>query len=137
LNRTPLSEEAAAAITPATGTFVYDVTITVSSVLPTTAVITCDLSGGVDDLLTGVFWNEVGVTAKRRGNTATCTLTMPNSWDLEEPTKDTLELDLAVTASVGSFGTTGYYYEEFIAPGTTSIVPKTGTTTTKSVSATI
>jgi hypothetical protein len=137
LNRTPLSDEAAATISPTTGTFVYDVTITVSSALPTTAVITCDLSGGVDDPLTGLFSNEVGLVAKRSGNTATCTLTMPYSWDLGEPTKDMVELDLTISATNGTYGTTSYYYEEFIAPETTSIVPKTGTTTTKSISATI
>jgi hypothetical protein len=137
LNRTPLSEEAAAAITPTTGTFVYSVTITVSSALPTTATITCDLSGGTDDLVSGVYSNEVEVTAKRTGNTATCTLTMPYSWDLADASKDTVELDLGITATNGSFGSAGYYFEEFIAPATTSAVPKTGTTTTKSVTATI
>jgi hypothetical protein len=137
LNRTPLSEEAAAAITPTTGTYVYNVTITVSSALPTTATIICNLSGGVDDPVSGVYSNEVEVTAKRTGNTATCTLTMPYSWDLASPTKDTVELDLGITATSGSFGSAGYYFEEFIAPGTTSTVPKTGTTTTQNVTATI
>jgi hypothetical protein len=136
LDRTPLSEEAAAAITPTTGPFVYNVTITVSSALPTTATITCNVSGGVSEG-ESAYANDVGVTAKRTGNTATCTLTMPYSWDLAEPTKDTVEFDLDITATNGSFGTASYYYEDFTVPVTTSTVPKTGTTTTQNVSATI
>jgi len=137
LNRTPLSDEVAAAITPTTGKYVFNVTITVSSVLPTTAVITCELSGGVDDLLTGLFSNDVAVTAKRTGNTATCTLTMPYEWYLGEPTKDTVALDLEVSATAGTFGTSGFYEESFIAPEITSTVPANGTTTTKNVTTTI
>lgn len=137
LNRAPLSEDAAAAVTLITGTSVYDVTITVSSALPTTATITCELSGGVADAVTDEWSNVVAVTAKRTGNTAPCTLTMPYSWDLEDPTKDTVELDLAVTATNGTFGAATYYYEENTTPETATAVAKTGTTTTKSVSTTI
>jgi hypothetical protein len=137
LDRTLLSEETAAAITPTTGTFVFNVTITVSSALPTTAVIGCTVSGGVADLLTGEFSNFVGVTAKRTGNTATCTLHMPYEWYLGQPTKDVVELDLDVSASVGTIGSAGYYAEEFIAPIVTQAVPVNGTTTTKNVTTTI
>jgi hypothetical protein len=137
LNRTPLSEEAAASITPTTGTFVFNVTITVSSALPTNAVITCGVGGGVDDLLTGDFSNDVQITAKRSGSTATCTVNVPYSWDLGEPTKDTVEMDLTVEATAGTSGSTGFYDEIFIAPAITMAVPKTGTTTTKDITTTI
>jgi hypothetical protein len=137
LTRTPLSEEAAASITPTTGTFVFNVTITVSSKLPTTAVISCGVSGGVDDTLTGFFSNYVEIAAKRTGNTATCTLTVPYSWDLGQPTKDVVDMDLSVDASAGSYGTSGYYQEDFSAPAITMAVPANGATTTKNISTTI
>jgi hypothetical protein len=135
LNRTPLSEEAAAAITPTTGTFVFNVTITVSSKLPTTAVISCTVFGGVDDLLTGDFTNFVEVPAVRKGNTATCTLTVPYEWDLGEASKDVVNLNLEVDASSGS--TTGSYEEDFDNPLITMPVPANGTTTTKNITTTI
>jgi len=58
LTRTPLPAEAPA-ITPTTGKFVFNVTITVSSALPTTAAIGCSVFGGVDDLTSGAFSNSV------------------------------------------------------------------------------
>lgn len=137
LNRTPLSDEALAAVTPTTGKFVFNVTITVSSALPTTAVISCSVSGGVDDLLTGEFSNFVELTAKRTGNTATCTLNVPYEWYLGQAAKDVVEMDVTVGASVGSFGSSGYYDEEFVGPAITMPVPVTGTTTTKNITTTI
>jgi hypothetical protein len=137
LTRTPLSAAEKASITPITGKFVFNVTITVSSALSTKAVIYCDVAGGVDDLTTGYFSNTVAVTATRSGNTATCALTVPYSWDLGSPTKDTVEFDLSVTASVGASGTQEYYYETYTAPAITSKVPANGATTTQDITTTI
>jgi hypothetical protein len=137
LNRTPLSDEILATITPTSGKFVFNVTITVSSALPTTAVISCGVNGFVDDLLTGDFSNFVEVTAKRTGNTATCTLTVPYEWYLGQPTKDIVEMDLTVDATAGITGTTGFYEETFSTPAITMAVPVTGTTTTKTITTTI
>jgi hypothetical protein len=135
LNRTPLSAEAAAAITPTTGTFVFNVTITVSSALPTTSVITCSIFGGVDDTETGDFSNFVETTATRKGNTATCTVTVPYEWELGDPSKDIVNLDLEVDASAST--STGSYEEDFDNPAITMAVPANGTTTTKSITTTI
>jgi hypothetical protein len=107
------------------------VTITVSSALPTTAAITCTVYGVADDLETGDFSNYVEVPATRKGSTATCTLTVPYEYYLGEPSKDTVNLDLEVEATAGS------YTEDFSAPAITVAVPKTGTTTTKDITTTI
>jgi len=135
LERTPLSAEAAAAITPTTGTFVFNVTITVSSVLPTTALINCAVSGGVSDLKTGFFSNYVNVPAKRTGNTATCTLSVPYEWSLATPTTDTVSMDISVSTATSS--TAGSYEEYFTAPALTLKVPANGATTTTAISTTI
>jgi hypothetical protein len=134
LNRTPLSAEAAAAITPTTGTFVFNVTIAVSSALPTSAVISCSVFGGVDDAA-GDFTNFVETTATRKGNTATCTVTVPYEWDLEDASKDIVDLDLEIDATASS--ATGGYEEDFDAPAITMAVPANGTTTTKTITTTI
>ena len=136
LNRTPLAIEPEA-ITPTTGKFVFNVTITVSSALPTTAVIECLVSGGVVGDPAGTFTNTVTVTATRSGNTATCTLNVPYSWDLTTPTKDVVAFDLAVTASAGSPASASFYEETFTAPAITTKVPATGTTTTETIATTI
>jgi len=135
LTRTPLPAEAPA-ITPTTGKFVFNVTITVSSALPTTAAIGCSVFGGVDDLTSGAFSNSVSVTATRSGNTATCTLNIPYSWDLANASKDTVNLDLTVNASASTTGS-GFYEEEFSAPVLTIKVPANGTTTTENITTTI
>ncbi len=133
----PLPDAEAPAITPTTGKFVFNVTITVSSALPASAVITCVVSGGVADLTSGEFSNVAGIAAKRSGNTATCTVTIPYSWDLATPAKDVVQMDLQVDASVGTLGTSSFYEESFIAPAITAKVPANGTTTTENIATTI
>jgi hypothetical protein len=134
LARTPLSAEEAASITPTTGTFVFTVTITISKTLPKAAVIECDVFGGVEDSITGTYSNEEVVTATRSGTTATCKLTMPYSWDLGDPAKDTVDLDLGVSAS---YTTPEVYYESFDNPVITIPVPPNGHTTNENIRTTI
>jgi hypothetical protein len=137
LNRTLPSEEARAAITPTTGKFVVNVTIQVSSALPTNAVIACVVSAGVDDTTSGAFANVVIASATRSGNTATCTLNMPYSWDLANASKDMVSLELEVGADVGKAGSNSLSGESFKSPLMTLKVPATGTTTTQNVTTTI
>lgn len=138
LDRTPLSAEAAAAITPTTGTVVFTVTIQVSSAIPTTAPITCALNGGVNDPSTGFWTFNFSKTATRVSTTsASCTLTMPYSVDLGTPSTDTLSLDLSVGVSFGTFGTAGFYEEFNTMPALTMHVPANGTHTTKTITTTI
>jgi hypothetical protein len=136
LNRS-VQPDAVPAVTPTTGTFVFNVTMSVSASLPTTAVIVCIVTGGVDDLTSGAFSNAVGVTAKRTGSSATCTVNVPYSWDLANPTKDTVDMDLEVSATVGTFGSDSFYEESFTAPAITMKVPANGTTTTKTITTSI
>jgi hypothetical protein len=134
LARTPLSAEEAGSITPTTGTFAFTVTITISKTLPTTAVIECEVFGGVEDSITGTFSNEEVVTATRSGTTATCKLTMPYSWDLGNSSKDVVNLDLIVSAS---YTTPQFYEESFDNPLITIPVPANGSTTKENITTTI
>lgn len=137
LNRNLSSEEDRAAITPTTGKFVVNVTIQVSSALPTNAVIACLVSAGVDDATSGGFANVVVATATRSGNTATCKLNMPYSWDLANASKDMVKFDLEVGAGTGKEGSNVFSTESFTAPMTTIKVPANGATTTQNVTTTI
>lgn len=124
-------------ISPTTGKFVFNVTITVSAGLSSSAVIGCTVAGGVADLTTGEFTNVVSVTAARSGRTATCTLNVPYSWDLAAPASDVVAFDLSVTAAVGKLGSASFYEESFTAPGITTKVPANGATTTEDITTTI
>ena len=136
LNRT-VQSDLVPAVTPTTGKFVFNVTLTLSPGLPTNAVIVCTVAGGVADLTSGVFSNSVSVTATRSGGTATCTLNMPYSWDLANASKDTVQLDFAATAVVGTIGSQNFYEETFTSPAITSKVPANGATTTETITSTI
>lgn len=136
LNR-PIRDAETASITPTTGKFVFNATLTISPGLPTNAVIVCTVAGGVADATSGVFSNSVSVTATRSGSTATCTLNMPYSWDLASPSADVVRLDFVATAIVGTLGSQNFYEETFTAPAITSKVPANGATTTETVTSTI
>lgn len=124
-------------VSPTTGTFIFNVTITVSSALPASATIDCFVAGGVEDALTGAFANEAGIVAKRSGNTATCTVKLPYSWELGDASADSVKLDLEVVALVGTIGSAEFSDEEFQAPVLTMKVPANGTTTTEDINTTI
>jgi hypothetical protein len=124
-----------AAITPTTGTFVFNVTITVSSTAPK-GPISCFVSASVDDPKEGGFTNYVAVPATVTGTTATCKLTIPYEWYLDTPSADKVYLDLSV--STVSATTKEDYSEGFSAPLLTlSSVPPSGTTTTETYTTTI
>jgi len=80
---------------PATfgGKFVFNFTITVSSTLASTAKILCEASASTEDAATLNFITETAsVTATRSGSTATCTVTIPYSWNLSSSTTDKVSL---------------------------------------------
>jgi len=133
----PLPSAETPAVTPTTGKFVFNVTITISSALPANAVITCLAAGGVADATTGEFTNVAGVAAKKAGTTATCALNIPYSWDLGSPAKDIVAFDLTVQATSGTLGSAAFYEEVFTAPGITLKVPANGATTTETIATTI
>lgn len=137
LNRKPLSQDARATLTPTTGKFVVNVTIDVSSALPTTAIIDCEVDAEVKDTTSGDFGDVVFATATRTGNTATCTLNLPYSWDLANASSDLVSVNLKVGAGVLGTANTPLYTETFTAPVTTIKVPANGTTTTENVTTTI
>ena len=80
---------------PATfgGKFVFNFTITVSSTLASTAKILCEASASTEDAATLNFITETAsVTATRSGSTATCTVTIPYSWNLTSSSSDKVSL---------------------------------------------
>jgi len=131
----PLTREARpASIAPIAGTFVFDVTITVSSSAPK-GPISCYVTASVTDAL-GSFFNDVQVPASVTANTATCKITMPYEWYLKTPSTDHVYVDLSVTT--GSATSKEDYYEDFDAPLLTlDSVPANGSTTTETYTTTI
>lgn len=140
--------EALASITPTTGKFVFNFTLTVLSTVPKNAVVTCEADVSVSESSTGQFITETvgGPATKGTGTTWTCSLTMPYSWVLSTPTSDT-----AVITSDASI-TEGYQVTATNGTGTlvTAVsvrethkdvgsikVPATGATTTEAISTTM
>jgi hypothetical protein len=121
------------AATPTTGTFVFNVTITVSSTAPK-GPIECEVFGGVDDAA-GDFTNEVTTVATVSGTTAKCTVSIPYEWDLDTPSTDKVALDLTVFTDSSS--TKGSYEESMSVPVYTGKVPANGATTTETITTTI
>ena len=132
-----------AAISIVAGKLVVNFTITVASTIPGTTGILCSVTASVSDISKTTFQvsnaivEEAAVTATRSSPTAAkCTVTIPYSWRLANPTTDT------VTMSYTLF-TIGTSQQQFALRSSTQfvvppiLVPKTGTTTTESVAATI
>ncbi len=95
-------------VSVATGKIVTTFTITVSSVLPSTAPISCNVSAGVNDVSTTTFvlGNEIleqaSVIATRNVGTAKCIVTIPYSWNLSFRTTDKVNLSYSIVATSNS-----------------------------------
>lgn len=98
------TEAAINAATTFAGSWVFKVTITIKSTLPTSDAIACTATASVFDSNPNppfnVFtsYDEVAsVQATRSGSTATCTVTIPYSWSLDFASTDTVALDFAIS----------------------------------------
>ena len=124
-----------APITPTTGKFVLNLTVTLQSTFPTTEVFSCGLSASTFDVASTLsFIEEEQVAAKKVGNTLTCAITLPYSWALTSPTSDTVGVAYSVNAVNGTAGLPSRLAEHGVA---NIKVPPNGTTTTYTLSTVI
>jgi len=144
----PLMAEASslASVAPHTGTFEFDITITIKSTLPTTDIINCNATASTTDM-SGLSYNTImetaSATAVRTGSTAKCTVKIPYSWALLSPTTDQVSLNYTITAinpsssnSSSATGSTGGIRSSTQSIGS-STVPANGATTIHTISAVI
>jgi hypothetical protein len=127
-----------------TGTFEFEFTITVDSKIPSGQEIDCEANASVVDIPTGgsfenVITEEASSIATIKGDTATCTVKIPYSWPLANGAEDSVSLtyDLAIVPTSITNETDAVPVRrssQYLAP---IAVPKTGTTTTKTIEATI
>jgi hypothetical protein len=129
----------AATLTTVTGTFKVVISIKVVSVIPTDDLILCKVTAsvsGADSNTTEAYQ----VAATRSTGAATCTVTIPYSWELESPTTDTVNLAYDITNSEAAL------LEVTTPPVRETIqnitkppisIPANGTVTTKDVSVTM
>jgi hypothetical protein len=126
------------AITTFTGTIVVNFTITVSSTIPTTDKISCLVTASLFDAATA---NSIGesaaVAATRTGSAATCKVTIPYSWPLAGGSSDQVQLIYEISAPGLFTATNGLPLRTSTQSFAHFAVPKTGTTTTETVVATI
>ena len=122
--------------TPTTGKFVVSFTITISSSIPTSDTISCGVTATLFETSTFHTVEELAsVAASRTGSTATCTVTLPYSWVLSNPSTDTVSLSYSIIVPATTVS----------LPSRTSIqtingslkVPASGSTTNETVTATI
>jgi hypothetical protein len=133
----PGSVEAATVI-PTTGTYVFNLTITLASTIATGTQIVClvqiEVTG--DSVLSGVQ-QTVGVAATRSGNTATCTATIPYSWNLGSPATDKLDRVYSILAPVeATVGKPVPFHSAHLNLGSIAM-PASGATTTDTLTATL
>jgi hypothetical protein len=130
------------AATTFTGTFIVKFSIMVKSAIATTTPILCQVDASVVDQSTTTLQvaNEIEETASlgatRGTGTASCTVTIPYSWLLSFGSTDTVTLSYILAAEG-----TGVATSALVRTSAQDIaripVPKTGTTTNESVSATL
>jgi len=144
----PAQDPDAPAVTPTTGTFDFNFTLTVKTAIPKNSVITCNALASVSDPGSGFSAGEqaFGTAKLVSGTTYSCALKIDYSWLLTTPSTD--KVNLSVSAGVGE----GYEITATNGTGTTvqvvgtrnssqsigSIkVPANGATTTETIAMTL
>ena len=118
------------------GKLVFNFTITVSSALASTTKIFCTASATVLEATLSEFAESASVTATRSGSTATCTVTIPYSWNLSTVSTDRVSLSYTIIAGVPTttIPLATRTSEHSLPPIS---VPANGATTTATITATI
>ena len=126
--------EAAPAIAPTAGKFVLNATITILSSIPTSETIYCEFGvTAFGDSGADFIDSSASAPATRSGSTAKCTVALPYSWPLLTPETDMIDLTFVISTCAACGQPTRFYDQ-----GLPSIkVPPNGTTTTRSVTATL
>jgi hypothetical protein len=121
-----------------TGKFVFNYTITVAGTIAATAKIGCIATASLVDVATSnLIEEEAAVVATRSGTSATCTVTIPYSWNLGSAGSDKVSLSFSIQAPVEASATTAFP-QRLSTQGIASIsVPANGSTTTETITATI
>ncbi len=137
---TPVTDSAEpAATTVFGGTFVVTFTITVKSAIATSAKISCSVTASLIDAETtnpSIIEEEAAVVATRSGSTATCTVTIPYSWNLATGSTDKVTLAYSLVAPVEATATTAFPQRLSTQDIATISVPANGKTTDETVTAT-
>jgi hypothetical protein len=122
---------------PFGGKFVFNFTITVDSAIASTAKIICEATASTEDVASlNLILETASVTATRSGSTATCTVTIPYSWNLSSATTDKVSLTYQIFA--GPSSTTNPLATRVSEQNLKTIsVPANGATTTETITATI
>jgi hypothetical protein len=133
--------DSAEALTTTTvgGTIIVKFTITVKATIAATAKIACSVSAEVIDNITAapaVILEEAAALATRSGTTATCTVTIPYSWNLATATSDKVTLSYVLSAPAEATVTTAYPQRLSSQGIATIAVPANGATTNETVTAT-
>ena len=125
----------AATTSPTTGKMVFNFTVNVVSSLPSNEIIICAITAQVFEIPSTVrIEEEAQVIATRSGSKATCTVNIPYSWPLTTASQDMVGLGFSVSATNATAAVLGRLTNQSLP----SIkVPSSGSTTTRSISATI
>jgi hypothetical protein len=127
-----------AAASAMTGTVVVNFTITIKSAIPTTTPIVCDVLATITEVSAAglnLISDDSSVAATRTGNTAKCTVTIPYSWAVSNPTTAKVSLLYNLTAVKTTAGVTGLLNRSSTGALGTLPIPANGTTTTQTVNA--
>lgn len=120
-----------------TGKFVYMMTISVKSAIPSGDVISCVGTAEVSDVSTGrVIEETAGVAATRSGSSASCTVTIPYSWALGSAGSDHVLLGFDIVTPATAVGAP-LPSRSSIQQFATISVPANGSTTTEVITPTI
>jgi hypothetical protein len=139
----PVPDSDAAEVQPPTtfgGSFVVSFTISVKSAIASTAKIACSVSAiTIDNIASGapnIIEEEAAVLATRSGTSATCTVTIPYSWNLATATSDKVTLTYVLSAPAEATATTAFPQRLSTQTIATIAVPANGKTTDETVTAT-
>jgi hypothetical protein len=134
------------AVTPTTGTLVFNFTITLKSALPKNAILICTAGGEVIETHYATNEEGLGIAKLESGNTYSCSISMPYSWLLATPSSDKIILSykaetyeaLQVTAENGTGVSVTSTAGRVSSQSPASIaVPANGAITTENVSITL
>jgi hypothetical protein len=119
-----------------TGKIVVNFTLTITSAIPTTDTIACNVNLDVVDT-TGSITDSLSTSATRSGSTATCSVTIPYSWNITT-TADDVYITYDVSAPPQPLVSTSAFPRRYSGrPVATITVPANGATTTYTVTDTL
>lgn len=123
-------------VTVYTGKIVVNFTITITSAIPTTTAIACNVNAVVVDS-TGELTDSLATSATRSGSTATCSVTIPYSWSISS-TSDLVSIAYDVSAPPQPNVASSPFPRRYSAhPVATITIPANGATTTYAIADTI